>query len=379
MVVQFSRATVRAASSVFCALALTFGLTAPSSAVPAGVVAAAGKAVVEISAPSKTKAGGGETVIRGVVSGVPGGGGVAGVALTAQVRVAKGAWKSVETSKTRSTGRFAIRVPLAATAGVRVVAKDSSGRQLGSSATSKVVVPQRVRVSAKSARSVDVGEPVDISGWTSVGLRGRRIVLQVQAVDGWVNVGSARVNSSGAYQVTGRLDSPGRGQRLRVYAPGVAKLGIESAVVGAGQIGVFAWYPLDAAHFERVDYHGLSDDASVRRVAGVAYPGSAALYAQPGGEAFVTYALGAACSDVRFSVGVDDSATLASGVAYGAAVDSGATRVWQGDIGWGGVVPVRAALGGSQSVSLRAWGLGAYNPETSNHIVFGQVEVRCAP
>jgi hypothetical protein len=368
----------RSSLAAYCAVTLAFGAIASPLGDPAALAAPA-QIAVEMTTVSKTRTGGGEIVVRGLVSDAASGCGVGGSPLTVEARVAAGKWKALATGKTRGSGRFAVRVTLAASAALRVSVGEDSGFDPASSAAAKVVVPQRVRVSAKSATSVDAGGAVDLEGWSSVGLRGRRVFLQVQAVDGWRNVGSARVTGAGLFSLTGRLDTVGRGQRLRVYAPGVPKLGVEAAVVGAGRVAVYGWYPLDAGRFERVDYFGLSDDASPRRIGGVGYPGSVALYARPGSEAFVTYALGGACSEVRFAAGVDDAATLGDGVAYSAAVDGDSRRLWTGDAAPGVSTPVRAQLDGALSITLRAWGSGVYHPQSSNHMVFGQAEVRCAP
>ncbi|MDR1426138.1 MAG: NPCBM/NEW2 domain-containing protein [Bifidobacteriaceae bacterium] len=304
------------------------GLVVAGVAAPAEAARAKPKAVVTISVRAAADRGTTVTVSGKVKSSTTRK--VIGKAKVAvQYRVPGGKWRTLATVKSTKAGKFSVKTVLAETREFRAKVLSTKKYRAGVSKVKTttarvVVVPQSLAAAPATPDVLDVGGNVTVTGSASPGLIGTPVHLQVQSGQEWGTIASATVAPDASFAIGAAVNTAGRGQQLRVYAPGDAANGIGDATAPAGAVTVYMWYPVWAVGEITSDYAA----SGTEMLNGTPYEESLTFCGSErcnrgGVTGSATYNLDRKCTTFRASPGIRTSASSTNG--------SVRLRVWRED------------------------------------------------
>ena len=132
-----------------------------------------------------------------------------------------------------------------------------------------------VAIAATTPGAIEAGQAVTVTGSTSANLAGKPIRLEAYYSDKWGQVGTAVVDGSANFAVSGVLTAAGKSVQLRVIAPETATT--TYAAANAPAVTVYGWYYLSDKFSDPVEGDWRSTGAM--SVNGTTFPNSASMRA----------------------------------------------------------------------------------------------------
>jgi hypothetical protein len=297
--------------------ALLLSVAGILAAVPSSSVASQKAAtMVTISLTPSSASGGAPVAVRGRLVLVRLARPVAGQKIAIQRRVAgTRTWRTVTRATTAADGSYQATVRSTVSADFR--ARYAGNRKLRGdlSNANRFRANQFVEVTGQGPEIVDAGQPIILTGVTSVGLRSQRIFLDQFIGGAWKQIAQATVSPSGAFRVAGTTSTGGFDIPFRVRSIQTAAL--LAAYSTPSTFTVYAWYPLSSlTPLQAPEENAQSTNFRVKAsnsIAGTSFPNSYnSLYAVDGFDKFEAgragFQLTTQCSSLQTTIGIDDSA-----------------------------------------------------------------------
>ena len=156
-----------------------------------------------------------------------------------------------------------------------------------------------VAIAATTPGAIEAGQAVTVTGSTSANLAGKPIRLEAYYSDKWGQVGTAVVDGSANFAVSGVLTAAGKSVQLRVIAPETATT--TYAAANAPAVTVYGWYYLSESF--RYPVEGGWEDTGALAVNGTTYPNSVEMYSYSS-ERVVQLDLARSCTTFAATAGL---------------------------------------------------------------------------
>lgn len=229
-----------------------------------------------------------------------------------------------------------------------------------------------LNIGSTSATTLDAGQQISVQGNASANLIGRTIELQAfdNATTTWGAIGTAVVDGSANFTVSGTLYSAGKAVPIRVAYLETADLG--GSASQTVNLTVYGWYYLYDETVPYVDGCIVETSAAIN---GVTYPRSVrgcSTYS----EQFTEFNVSRACTTFEATAGLLDSSSTSARWSSRVIADS-ALKYSKDNIALGQTFPISVDISGTLRLRLE-FQRTVYGTAGDSYLALGDARVRCA-
>ncbi|MDP9694379.1 UNVERIFIED_ORG: hypothetical protein J2X79_001934 [Arthrobacter globiformis] len=220
-------------------------------------------------------------------------------------------WSVLKSAVTSASGQISTTVWPSRNHQFRLVFSGWSSAYPAASQVRDVFVRQAATVTRTSSTSVDAGDPVTLSGVTSLALAGRPATLQIKSGSTWKSIVGGKVSAAKTFSLSTKATGRGN-QYYRVVVTGTPSA--SGAISATKTFAVYAWYSLDTTFSD--GWRALVPQ-DYWRVAGVNY--TKVLGAWDTQSSWRQYTLAGKCRTFKSTIGMKDGSS--EGAQFDASID----------------------------------------------------------